>query len=328
MLLIAGLLALAACGGDGGDGGESGDAANPAEGIRVGYAGGLDPNDIADQWAIDEVGGEVEELAEDSGVVAAIMRGDLDVGSIDYVAAMLAREAGADISIFYVTQTTPEFIMVASSDIEDFDDLAGKRIAYHCPGCTDEAFLRTLVKQNAPEAYPEVEWLVLEESPVRAQAMLAGRFEATDLEALSLAHVFKEAPGDFHSLGAWSDLEGDAKSVVATVWVAKTEDLANDREKYQAFAEELQTGYDRFYEDKDGWVDLASEKLPDVDASLLPGTYDVYEEVGMYPKTGTAPLTPEQFDIIDAFYQDVGEFEESLSDEIIDWDMINEVSGG
>ncbi len=330
ILLVAGLLVLAACGGGGGDGdgGEIGEGANPAEGIRVGYAGGLDPNDMADQWAIDEVGGEVSELAEDSGVVAAIERGDLDVGTIDFVAAVLAREAGANISIFYVTQTTPEFIMVARSDIEDFSDLAGERIAYHCPGCTDEAFLRTLVKQNAPEAYPEVEWLVLEESPVRAQALLAGRFEATDLEALSLAHVFKQAPGDFHTLGEWNDLEGDASSVIATVWVANSEDLANDREKYQAFAEEVQAAYDRFYEDKEDWVDLASEKLPDVDASLLPGTYDVYHDVNMYPKSGTPPLTREQFEIIDRFYQEVGEFEKSMSDEIVDWEMIDTVSGG
>jgi ABC-type nitrate/sulfonate/bicarbonate transport system substrate-binding protein len=317
---------LGACGGNGDDDTGSEQSGAPT-GIRAAYASALDPNDVADQFGLDAVDAEVSTLSEDSAVVAAIAQGDIDIGNIDYTAAVLAREAGVPISIFYISQTTPEFTMVARSDITTFDQLAGKTIAYHCPGCTDEIFLRNIVKQNAPEAYDDVEWLVLEESPRRATALLAGRFEATDLEALSVAEVEKQAPGEYHPMAVWSDLEGDASSVVATVWIASEENLREDPDKYLAMAKELQRGYDRFYTDKEGWIELATEKLPDVDPTLLPGAYDVYEQTNMYPQTGTPPLTPSQWDTINKFYLDIGEFKEPQSDEMVDYSIINEASG-
>ena len=321
MVCVAGL-ALAGCGSDDDD---DGDGATGAEGISVGYTGALDPNDVADQFGLNAVGAEVNTLNEDSAVVALLRRGDADVGNISYEAAIRAIQAGVPLSIFYVSQTTPEFTIVAESDIADFPDLDGRTAAYNCRGCTDEVLWRGLMSQNAPDA--DVEFSVLDGSPARVRALLADEFDATDLEVLSVAEVMKQAPGDYHTLGGWRDLEGDAQSVIATVWVTMADNIEQDPDRYLTLAEELQKGYDTFYDDKQAWIDLATETLPDVDPSLFSDAYDVYRDQRMYPQSGTAPLTPTQQEEMDNFLYDLETFEEEPTGEGVDFDIINEASG-
>lgn len=322
LILCVGLSGLAGCGGD--DDGDGADTSG-AEGIRAAYTGALDPNDVADQFGLNAVGADVRTLNEDSAVVALLRRGDADVGNISYEAAIRAIQAGVPLSIFYVSQTTPEFTVVAESEIADFTELDGLTAAYNCRGCSDEILWRGLMREYAPEA--DVEFVVLDSSPARVRALLSDEFDATDLEVLSVAEVMKQAPGEYHTLGGWRDLTGNAQSVIATVWVTLTENLEEDRDRYLALAEELQRGYDQFYDDKEAWIDLATETLPDVDASLFSDAYDVYREQRMYPQSGTAPLTPSQQEEMDTFLFNLETFEERPTGEGIAYDIIDEVAG-
>jgi ABC-type nitrate/sulfonate/bicarbonate transport system substrate-binding protein len=109
--------------------------------------------------------------------------------------------------------------------------------------------------------------------------------------------------------------------------VAAEKELKANPDKFLALAKELQKGYDKAYADKNAWVELAKTKLPDVDAALLPGTYDVYKGAKMYPETGTAPLTPERWKAIERFFLDVKEIEKPQSDEMVKYDILNQASG-
>lgn len=345
LLLAAGctvlLLLLAACGGGGGDepsaegdqedaaptdgdAGEEGGAATA--GLRVAYASDLDPNDIADQIGIQEAGAEILALTEDSAVVAGLRQDEFQIGNIDLTAAIKAIQGGVPLKIVYVAQNTPEFVMVAQSDITELTQLEGKTVAYHSPGSLTEILQRELIRENAPELEDQIDWTVLPESPNRAAAMVAGRIDATTLEFLDVYALQQQ--GDFNILGSWGDLSGDSAAAIATAWVVTEDYLAENRDVVQAFLEHVQAGYDSFYSDEDAWLSLATETLPDVDEGALEEAYDYYVDVEMYPQTGEPPITEERWQGLDGFFRQIGEYEQEAPIDMVDLDMVGTIAGG
>ena len=310
--------ALAACGGD--DGGAD-SADQSSEPIRVGYASALDPNDIADQFGLDAAGAKVQTLGDDSAVVAGLLRDSLDVGNVDFDAAMKAATAGVPLKVIYISQTNPEYVFVSRPEIASLDELADKKVGYHAKGSQTDIFARALIRQKAPQVYDDVEFLGLEESSRRAQALVGKRLDATTVEAINLAQLVKQ--GDYHQLGTWGDLGGQAGSVLGTAWITTEEKYEQDKERLTEFVRTMQEGYNRFYTDKEGWLALAQEKIPDVDQTLLPDVYEVYKGQDMYPKAGEPAVTPEIFAANDAFFRDLGEWEDELSDELVAFELVD-----
>lgn len=314
-LVLVTVVFASACGGGptAGDGGE-------VRALRVAYASDLDPNDIADQIGLRSIGAEVTELTEDSAVIAGLIRGDVDVGNIGLTEAIKAAQTGVPVKIFYVSQRKFEFVMVSQPEITSFDDLAGKRVAYHAPGSGTEILQRLLVRQHDPALEDKIKWVVLPESPNRAAAMIAGEIDATSLEFADVLTLQEE--GNFNILGTWADIEGPSSEALSTVWVASEEFWQANRDRLRELATALQQGYDTFYADKQVWLDLATEILPDVDEERLSRSYDFYRESEMYPRSGEAPLTPELWQTNDRFFREIGEYEDPASDEIVDYEII------
>jgi ABC-type taurine transport system substrate-binding protein len=311
-------LVTAGCGGDDNGGGGAGAEQGP---IRAAYASALDPNDMADQFGLEAAGAKVQTLGDDSAVVAGLLRNSIDVGNVDFDAAMKAATAGVPLKVIYISQAKPEYVFVSRPEIPSLEDLGGKKVGYHAKGSQTEIFARALIRQKAPDVYDDVDFLGLEESSRRAQALVAKRMDATAVEAINLAQLKQE--GDYHQLGTWGDLGGQAGSVVGTAWITTEGKYAKDKQRLTEFVRSMQKGYDRFYTDKAGWLALAKAKLPDVDQSLLPDVYEVYKGQDMYPRSGTPSLTPETFAKNDAFFRDLGEWEDELSDDLVAFDLID-----
>jgi len=308
-----------------GGGEESAASDVSTEGMQVAYASDLDPNDVADQFGIQEAGAEVTALTEDSAVAAGLNNGDFDIGNIDATAAIRAVQGGVPLTIVYVSQTTPEFVMVSQPEITDFDQLAGQTVAYHSPGSLTEIVQRELVRQNDPALEDQIDWTVLPESPNRASAMVADRIQATSLEFLDVAALQEE--GDYNVLGSWGDLEGESANALATAWVVADSYLDENRDEIVAFLQHVQDGYDSVYEDKDAWTEMATETLPDVDETSLGEAYDYYTDVGMYPQSGEPPVTEQSWAGMDAFFRQIGEYDQTASPDMVDFEIVAEVSG-
>lgn len=331
LAVVAGalLLLLAACGGDEEEAQPAEEAAEPAavstEGLRVAYASDLDPNDIADQFGLRAAGAKVIELTEDSAVVAGLIRGDVDVGNIGLTEAIKATQTGVPLKIFGVSQRRFEFVMVSQPEITDLSQLAGKRVAYHAPGSGTEILQRVLVRQFDPALEKKIKWVVLPESPNRAAAMLAKRIDVTSLEFADVLTL--QGKGDFNVLGEWGDITGPSANAISTVWVASEEFFSENKRKLEALAQKLQEGYGQVYEDKQAWMDLAQEILPDVEAERLSKSYDFYVDQQMYPVAGEPPLTAELWKQLDGFFREIGEYEDPASDEIVAYDLIEKAAG-
>lgn len=325
MATAAMALGLTACGSKDDGGGASASAgsggAPSTSGIRVAYASALDPNDVADQLGLDAAGAKVQTLNEDSAVIAGLQRGSIDVGNVDFNQAVAARSKGLPIKIIYVAQATPEYVFVASPKVASIADLAGKKVGFQEPGSQTELFVKNIVKQKAPSIYKDVDFLALAESSRRAQAMVAGRLDASPLESINLAQLEKQ--GGYHQIATWADLAGDASKAVGTVWITTDKKYASDKARLTAFVQDLQKGYNQTYADKAAWVARAGKAVPDVDKSLLPTVYDIYVKRNMYPKAGAPALTPETFIANERFYRSVGEWDKQQDDSVMAYDLVN-----
>jgi len=293
--------------------------------LRIAYASDLDPNDIADQFGIQAAGAESTALTEDSAVTAGLQNGNYDLGNIDITAAIKAIQAGLPLKIVYVSQNLPEFVMVSQSDITDLQGLEGKTVAYHSAGSLTEILERELVSQNVPEIDSSINWTVLPESPNRAAAMVAGRIDATTLEYLDVLALQKQ--GDFNVLGSWKDLTGPSGDAIATVWVATDSFISQHEDQLVDFLKDVQAGYDKTYADEDAWLALAQELVPDVDPADLKDAYAYYTGSDMYPESGVPPITEERWAGLNDFFQQIGEYDQSASIDMVDLDIVDEVNG-
>lgn len=354
LLALLAMVALSACGGaddvtepaeddavtveeavDDAPEGEPADDEEPAEdaeaaeegatGFRAAYASDLDPNDMADQLGLQAVDAEVTALTEDSAVAAGLNNGDFDIGNIDVTAAIKAIQGGVPLTIVYPSQNVPEFVMVAKGEIAEIADLEGATVAYHAPGSLTEIVQRELVRQTDPALEDAIEWTVLPESPNRATAMVAGRIDATSLEFLDVLAL--EEQGDFNVLGSWGDLEGESGNALATAWVVSNETLESDRDRIQAFLTAIQDGYDSTYEDKDAWMAVATQQIPDIEEDRLSEAYDYYTSIEMYPRSGDNPITEERWEGLDSFFRQIGEYEQEAPIDMVDLEMVAAVNG-
>ena len=320
-------IGLSACGGSSSNSSSSGSAAasggsgSSTTGIKVAYASALDPNDVADQFGLQAAGAKVQTLNDDSAVIAGLQRKSIDVGNVDFDQAASAVAKGMPIKVIYVSQTTPEYVMVGRPDVATLNDLAGKKLGYQGPGSQTEIFVKNLVKQKVAAIASKVKFISLAESSRRAQAMAAKQLDASSLESINYAQLKKQ--GAYHLLGSWSDLAGGAGQAVGTAWIVTDAEYQKDRARLTAFVKDLQKGYNEAYQDKNAWVALAKKTLPDVDASLLPAVYDVYVSRKMYPKSGTPALTPAIWNANEQFWRSLGEWDKPLSSSFIAFDLVN-----
>jgi ABC-type nitrate/sulfonate/bicarbonate transport system substrate-binding protein len=317
---LSAALALAGCS----SGGSAQEGASDAP-LKVAFASDLDPADMADYLGAEKAGAEITSLNEDSAVVAGLQNGNFDIGNMDGASAIKAAQSGVDVKIVYVSQVIPEFVLVAQPQYQSITDLAGARVAFHGPGSPTETLPKELVRQADPNLEGEINWSVLPESPNRASAMLGKQIDATALEFGDVLTLQDE--GDFTVLGDWSDLEGDSASAFNTVWVVSGKFLEGNRDRVSEFLGNVQSSYDEFYQDEAAWAAATKEELPDVREDFLPQIYKYYSDASFYPQTGTAPLTEAQWASMDEFFRSLGEYNESADPSMVDFEMINEVSG-
>jgi ABC-type nitrate/sulfonate/bicarbonate transport system substrate-binding protein len=317
-----GVLAMG-CGSNDTSGGASSSASTGKQ-LRVGYASALDPNDVADQMGLTMAGAKVTTLTDDSTVVAGLLRDSLDVGNVDFDAAIKARSSGVPLKIIYVAQMQPEYVLVGRPEITSLNQLAGKRVGFHAPGSQTDIFVHSLLKQKVPDQVDKVKFLALEESSRRAQALASNKLDAAALEAINFAAL---RSGGYHALGTWADLTGDAAGVRGTAWITTEQKYAADKQALTKLVTDLQKGYDQAYADKEAWLAAAKKAVPDVDQKLLPDVYETYTSEGMYPKSGKAPITPETFKTSEKFFRDLGGWKDEQSDKIVAYDIVKAGAG-
>lgn len=288
------LSVLAACGGA---------QENQGQGLKVAYGADVDPADVADYLGLHEMEGmKVINLTEDSAVVSALIKGDVDIGNMGVPDFIKARLMGVPLKLIFPSNMRMEYVMVAQEEIKSVSDVKGKKVAFHAPGSGTEILQKLLVKKEGiPEN--EIEWITLPESPNRAAAMLSRRIDVTALDWADVLEI--QSKGQFNILGSFHDVAPEA---ISSGWVVSEQTYEKKKDMLQQFVNAMARGYQTAAADKNAWLTKAKELLPNMDEERLSKTYDFYKQIEMFP---AAPwLTQEMWKAMNDFYTSVGEYED------------------
>lgn len=307
-LVVLGGFLLSACGTTGGSPGATGDGEKSGS-ARFGR-GTLSVAFVPTEMTIErmnEMGYDIEvtEFSSTSTEIQAATEGQIDIASASAAATMTAIDAGLT-NKFFMARYINEFVLVSKQEFDSCESLDGQRVAIHAQ--TDITGLLTLswFEQNCPDAEPSIQ--IIDGSENRLAALLQDQLDASPLDLQGWQQLEAERPGEFHILANFVE----DFPVVAGVYSAPPEFLADNEELIKDFIRTHLEVWDEIYEDPDILVRESEERLPEVDPELIPGIVDQYLELGILPRDGDLDEDVVQF-TIDFFseaagFENVGDF--------------------
>lgn len=194
---------------------------------------------------LQELGYEVETQLYPDPIRAmqAVIVGEADIGTADSYVVIQANESGQDFRIFGY-ENSVGFALVAPVSIESPEDLDGMRVAYHSPG----SFTRGLAFLAAQTYGFEPEWLVIEGSEVRAEALRTGQIDATVIDLEQTVHVQSVSPGEYHVLINFAE---DFEGLTGTGLYSGPEWIEDHEQFVRDYLEALNSEFTRVSEDRD-----------------------------------------------------------------------------
>ncbi len=277
--------------------------------IRVAYTSEADLGDIPSLMAI--------ELLEEQGynitvtnysnpplAVEALARGDADLsfGTIQVIWAAVGR--GAKI-ITIGEQLRNTWVLATLPDIEQCEDIAGKRLALSSEGSGSAALTRTYIAVNCPGT--EYEVVLIAGSQNRAAALLSGAVDVTPLELVDLLYLQQQAPDQVRALVWFAD---DLPDMVVTGIHVNKDFAESSPETVEDFLRALLAIHRQIAEDPDTLVQKAAEVL-EMDVAELGPIIEAHLAFDAWPASGS--LTEDEVRNSLAFYQQLGELPETLA---------------
>lgn len=276
--------------------------------IRVAYDSSVDIGKIPSLLALEKMrdfGYDVVPKFYPDSVTAiqAVLAGDCELGMGDPVAVILANQAGQSFRVFALEEGN-QFALVAPVEITDPAQLAGKKVAYHSPA----SMTRGLAYLAAATYGFEPEWLVMEGSEVRAEALLSGQIDATVIDYEQTVNIQLEAPGEYHVLVSFAD---DFPGLMGNGLFARAEDLETNPELYDAMVEALLLTFRRVNTEPDYLFDQAPKFLPgaEQDPDRLREMIEYYVDFNVWDGNG---FTEEAAADTVNLYVEVGDLEEAV----------------
>jgi ABC-type nitrate/sulfonate/bicarbonate transport system substrate-binding protein len=316
-LFVIGGFLLSACTAPGGSPGESGgDKSGSARFGRGTLSVAFVPTEMTIE-RMNDMGYDIEvtEFSSTSTEIQAATEGQIDIASASAAATMTAIDAGLT-NKFFLARYINEFVLVAKQEFDSCDSLDGQRVAIHAQ--TDITGLLTLnwFEENCPDAEPNIQ--IIDGSENRLAALLQDQLDASPLDLQGWQQLEAERPGEFHILANFVE----DFPVVAGVYSAPPEFLAENEELIKDFIRTHLQVWDEIYEDPDILVQESEERLPEVDPALIPGIVEQYLDLGILPREGDLGEEEVQF-TIDFFseaagFQNVGDFEDVVDRSFLD----------
>lgn len=236
--------------------------------------------------------------------IQAVLAGDCDLGMGDPVSVILANQAGQSFRIFALEEGN-QFALIAPVGITEPAQLEGKKVAYHSPG----SMTRGLAFLAASTYGFEPEWMVIEGSEVRAEALLSGQIDATVIDYENVVNVQLQSPGNYHVLVSFA---ADYPGLMGNGLFARADFIDANPELIDAMVEALLVTFRRVNEEPDYLFDEAPKFLPgaEQEPERLREMIQYYLDFNVWDSNGG--FSPEAAaDTVD-LYVEVGDLEEAV----------------
>lgn len=309
-VLLAAVLALApalaACGGSDNEStaASGGGAKAGATKICAAYSDTPSVKDIPTLMAFDDLAKngidvEVKKFADGDQAVQAIVTGKCDVGFNGSFGAMLAaNEAGAKLKALGVS-TANEFSLVGAKSITAVSQLNGARYGVFSQLSYDKAMAEVAAKK----AGVTPKYIVSGGSDARGPALVAGRLDATGLDAQTIAVLQDQGQDD--KINVIESFNDALPGLITNTVYTSSDYLGAHHDAVVKLMEGIDASYAANATDAATLKQVGEKKLEawdTVDAKAV----DAYVDQKLWPESPSKALTEKTAKMSAQFYKDAG----------------------
>ena len=257
----------------------------------------------AEGWDI-----EITEIPQPDILIQGLTRGEFSFSTESTSGALVAAKQGLPVRIV-ASYARNAWTMYSTEEIAECADLDGKTIAIHSEAASTTAMQRAWMEQECPEAEPQI--VIIEGSPNRAAALLAGEIDATALELADTVALEADDEQDrFHLLTSFA--EGLPRLHPSTIYTTQ-EFLDANPDTVKGLIRALLEEHRKIAEDPGYLKQIALKHYPEIDQDTVDEVVQLYTERNIFPVNGE--ITAEDLEYTIDFYESTGIVEEGLAAE-------------
>lgn len=298
-------------------------AQQPRVKIRVAFPSVADLGDVPLLLAAERLrvhGYDLEPIffAQETLVLQAVTRGDVEMGAGASRATLAAIQAGADLRVIG-TQHRNLWTMYSKKEITRCEDLTGKRLALHSQAGISTAIVRGWLKEKCPTANPTI--LYIPGSENRAAALIANQIDATPLELSDAIQVDVLRPGQYVRM---ADFSKDLPWLLDSLFYAAPKTITARRDLLKTLFRELLTIHRLAAREPQTIAAVAPKYVKLQDLSLMSQIARAYAEAQLWPVDGG--FTPTAVQRTYQFFVDIESLKPGLKAEAVgDYTIVTEV---
>jgi ABC-type nitrate/sulfonate/bicarbonate transport system substrate-binding protein len=212
--------------------------------------------------AMQEQGYQIEarQLPETNLVIQALTANQVQFGAEGVSTGALAVQEGAPIKIIS-TQNANQVVWVTTQEAADCANLAGQPVGIYSLEAGYTVLQNLYLESECPGITDQVEWVIIQDSPLRAQALAEGQIAGTALGLPDALILQRDYPDQFNYVYLAQALPGIGDEHFYT----NTDTLANHPDIVRALIREQLLAQRSLYENPDSALEQVQKHLPGVE---------------------------------------------------------------
>jgi ABC-type nitrate/sulfonate/bicarbonate transport system substrate-binding protein len=234
---------------------------------------------------LEEAGITVETVDFEFGpdTIRALASGAGAIASTSPTPAMrFIQESGSAVKVIAAELLNTDYILLVTEDIQTVEDLRGKKIGISEPGDISDSTTRLMLEGHPDLDISDVEIVQIGGTGARIAALTADEIQGGPVHAAD-GLAAAEATGTLHPLlNYWEFIPIYAQRYIVAdpTWLTENPNLA------QLAIDTLIDAQRQAKEDKEGFVALGQELIPDMSVEIMESTYDFFRDGGFFAVNG------------------------------------------
>jgi NitT/TauT family transport system substrate-binding protein len=238
----------------------------------------------------------------------AVVAGEADIAEGAILTAIsLAQAQGGGVKVIVTHEQVPDYLLISRPDFETLQQLEGARVGISTPGDTSDTLTR-LVFQREGVDVDSIDWIQVGGTGARMAGLLGNQIDAGIAHAAEGLTASQE--GGLNVLYRIADSVPD---YLQSGLMTTDEFIAGNPNLTQLVVDTLIDALRWADAEKQEYIALTSEVVPDLSEEAMDAAWDIYHEIGKFSTNGG--LSVEQMDNTIQIEQEVGNLTGDVPDQ-------------